>query len=428
MTQPPPEAKLLLIADSPLSTTKQKEAIHEYIRLGSFSAAGKSLGVAHSSISGRIAKAVGRYDRQNTGVPSPEGFEVVRVNTDGEGAISTALHKPIPVDGAPIPSNFSVSRLSTYSSATGEVIGQWSRADVKKDEQWKLFTSAVESFASKYTGFVARTKAPTVTGLSDDLCALYCLGDMHVGLYATAVETGQSMDTKTIVKLGIDATRKLVAKTPACKTAYLMEVGDFFHCHDGSNATAKSSNRLDVDGRFTEVAAAGFELLVEMVNIMRSKHETIHIMLAQGNHDEEVLVWCMTAFLKATFQNDPNVIVHGSDQPIMTTVWGKNLIGLHHGHTIKMKDIPALMPVLRKDVWSEIVYCCVITGHIHHERKIEDKGVVVESKNTLNVPDVWHVSKGYIGSGRSFESIFLNRKGGEGGRARVNVLNNGDII
>lgn len=424
MIIPGPET-LNKVLEAGYATDKQVEAIVTFVKYGSLSEAGRKIGVDHSSVRNRIRKAVNRYNKQNTGVPSPEGFEVVQLATTGVGDITSAKHRPIPTEPTPRPATHTISKLSQFLT-NGEVTHEWVQSKPGEADRYEAFLRTTTEHLEKFQGFAGTSTNPKSL-VMPDTCALYPIGDMHVGLYSWAEETGYDMDLKKIVQLGLDACATLVARTLPSETAYLINVGDFFHIDDHSSTTPKSHNQLDSSGRFDQILHAGYQLLQGMVEILRTKHQTIHVVNAKGNHDPK-LTSALTAYMQAIYRDDSTVVVHPCTKPLQMFTFGKNLFGTHHGDGMPMAKIPGIVPVVAKQEWGMSEYCLVLTGHIHHKSKIEENGVCVESHNTLNVPDNWHATKGFIGSGRWFESVTLSKAGGECARGRVTVNSKGGLI
>lgn len=421
---PGPEVLQLVLAAG-YTTEKQQQAILSYTRHGNLAAAGRELGVDGSSVRNRIRKAVNRYNKQNTGVPSPEGFEVVQLASNGEGEITSAKHRPVPVEPTPRPATHTISKISQFL-VNGEVTQEWVQSKPGASERWAAFLRATLEHVSKFEGF-AGVSTPPAGLVMPDTCALYPIGDMHVGLYAWAGETGFDMDLDKIVQIGLDACKALVERTLPSETAYLVNVGDFYHIDDHSSTTPKSHNQLDSSGRYDQILHAGFRLLQGMVEILKTKHSVVHVVNAKGNHDPK-LTSALTAYMSAIYSKDDTVVVHPCTKPLQMFTFGKNLFGVTHGDGLPMAKIPGIVPVVAKNEWGGAEYVLVLTGHIHHKTRLEENGVCVESHNTLNVPDNWHATKGFIGSGRWFESVTLSRAGGECARGRVTVNSKGELI
>jgi predicted phosphodiesterase len=416
-----------LLEAVPYATDRQAEVIQEYLThetdAGIRTAA--TFGVHPATVSRSLGAALGRLDRQRHN--SPEGFEAAKVSTNGKGDVVAVRHRPVqdqPEDQRT--PGFAIQGISTLYNDVGGVSAKWVKEKAAVADQWRAFEEAAETVAEKYVGLGGQTVGPDARTMSS-VRAYYVLGDMHVGLLAWANETGTNMDLKTIVALGIEATSALVARTMPTEEAVLVNVGDFFHADDNTNRTPNGKNVLDVDSRFGKVAEAGMGLMVNMITILRQKHDRVRVVTARGNHDPHLSI-ALYLYLKAFYSKDPNVIVEEPYKPLQTFVFGKNLVGVTHGDGLKMDKIPEVITVQCRQEWAGVEYAIVLTGHIHHKTKIERGGVVVESFNTLNSGDHWHAAHGFTGSGRWFESVVLAEAGGECARSRVTVNSKGDVV
>ena len=94
------------------------------------------------------------------------------------------------------------------------------------------------------------------------------------------------------------------------------------------------------------------------------------------------------------------------------------LIGTHHGHSAKLKDLPLIMATDRPEDWGQTAHRYWYVGHAHHERVVETQGVKAESFNTMAAKDAWHANKGYRPS-RAAHAIVMHREHGEVARHTV---------
>lgn len=174
-----------------------------------------------------------------------------------------------------------------------------------------------------------------------------------------------------------------------------------------------------MDGRYAQVLEAGLSLAVRLVELALAKHEVVHWRSLVGNHNEHSALM-INAYIKAWFRNEPRVIVHDSPNVIYYHQFGKNLIGLTHGHTIKADKLGELMAVDCEDIWSTTKFRYWYTGHVHHQSVKEYPSCVVETFRTLIGKDTWHSHAGYR-SGQDMRCITLHKDYGEITRNTVNI-------
>ena len=85
----------------------------------------------------------------------------------------------------------------------------------------------------------------------DDLCTVYPLMDVHLGMLADSEETGG--DDYNLKRALADmrlAFSKVLALTPQSAEAVLIVGGDFFHTNDQTNQTPAHRHQLDADTRY----------------------------------------------------------------------------------------------------------------------------------------------------------------------------------
>lgn len=316
-----------------------------------------------------------------------------------------------------VPEGFAVKGVSTYYDSEGKPRGQWvkSRADdAQRERMIREFMEGLAGGAAKYTPM----EAPP-THCDDDLLAVYPLGDPHFGLYAWGEETGENFDldeADRVTKGGID---RLVSSAPNASEALLINLGDFFHANDGSNATPGHGNRLDVDTRYENVMQTGLSALIHCTYRLLEKHEKVTVWNIKGNHDPDAY-FALSLGMWHHFKDEPRITISLKPADYLYYRFGKCLIASHHGHGAKAESLPLLMATDRPIDWGETIYRVWHCGHIHHRTVKEHPGCDVETHNTLAGKDAWHHQKGYR-SRRESSQITYHRDFGEIQRNRINV-------
>lgn len=306
---------------------------------------------------------------------------------------------------------------STLFDSDGSIKQQWIKTDVPRQQQLDAFKQAIETFSSSVPS--ATPSKPLTTPIVDDTMAIYPIGDAHVGMLAWKPESGADNDLTTIETALTSVTAMLVQQATPSKEAFIIDVGDWFHSDNQNNRTSKGNNALDVDGRYAKVLEVGLLLATKLIDCALTKHETVHWRSAIGNHNDHSALM-MNQFIKAYYRNDPRVIVHCSPAMFYYHKFGKNLIGITHGHTAKAEKLGEIMAVDCNDYWSETKFRYWYTGHIHHQSVKEFPSCVVETFRTLSGKDAWHASMGYR-SGQDMKCIILHKDYGEISRTTVNL-------
>jgi hypothetical protein len=149
------------------------------------------------------------------------------------------------------------------------------------------------------------------------------------------------------------------------------------------------------------------------------KHQEIKVINAIGNHDEQTGM-AMSCILDAFYWKEPRVEIELSSAHVHYHRFGKVLIGVTHGDTIKPQQLPLLMATDRREDWGETTHRYWYTGHIHTHQLHDIQGVECESFRTLAAPDAWTASMGYR-AGRDMRCIVHHCEQGEIERHRVDV-------
>ena len=291
------------------------------------------------------------------------------------------------------------------------------KTDVSKENQLQALQQAINNIISKVDGKATPTKAPKMT--IEDMLSVYTIGDAHIGLLAWGKESGEDHDLIIAERDLLVSMDMLVSQSTSSKNALIVDVGDFFHSDNADNRTAHSGNALDVDGRYPKVLQIGLELTVKIIEKALTKHDTVTWRSAIGNHNEHSAIM-MSSFIKAWYRNEPRVEVADTPNMFYYHQFGKNLIGITHGHTTKAEKLGEIMSVDCEDIWSNSKYRYWYTGHIHHQSVKEYPSCVVETFRTLAGKDAWHSASGYR-SKQDMKCITLHKEYGEISRNTVSL-------
>jgi hypothetical protein len=375
----------------PYCTPRQLEVVKTSEKCGSIAGAAKLLGIGE-----RTAR---------------EHFAAIRKKAAKQGyAPSNDMTKPVP-DG------FVVSGVSTYYNEDGVPTGQWVKSKLAEEERLVAIKNAIDEMMIDYKGLCKPSKAPKQK--TDDVILTIPMGDPHIGMYAWAEESGEDFDINIARKDLLSAAAKLVNIAPVASKCVIINLGDFFHADNMSNTTSRSGHALDVDTRWAKVLKLGCMLMVDIVKLALKKHPYVEVINAIGNHDDHSSVM-LAAFMDAYFSNEPRVTIQPTTSKFHYVEFGKSLIGVTHGDTVKHADLGSLMATDKPTEWGNTEYRYWYVGHIHNSRKTELRGCTVESFRTLAAKDAWHAGKGYR-SGRDMNAIVLHKDFGEIARYRCDI-------
>jgi hypothetical protein len=329
------------------------------------------------------------------------------VGPDGETRQEWSKTRVAGADEPPvaIPENFLVDRASTMRRGDGTTVVEWTSYKADAVDRWESVKAAISEHVAEYVRPAEPVEPPDVT--NKDLILLYPLGDPHIGMLAWAAEVGSSFDLKIAERELRECMRQMVARSPSADQAIVANLGDFFHAENGRQTTPKNGNKLDVDGRSGKVGRIGLSLMRTLVDTALTKHQSVRVRSLPGNHDPEACFW-IVEYLRAVYEHEPRVVVEDGFSPYQYDAFGRNLFGWHHGDGAKIEALGEIMATDVPELWGASSFRYFHTGHEHHLRLKELRGVVVETHRTLAGPDAWHFHAGYR-SGRSLKAIAYHR-------------------
>lgn len=315
--------------------------------------------------------------------------------------------------------NAAVARRSSLLDAENNIIQQWV---IEKPELLAQRETIVEWAKELAAEMPRAAPLPLPPGRMSmpHLMACYPVGDHHLGMLAWSKETGASYDLDISEALLTNAMQHLIAVAPPCAEAAVVFLGDFMHYDSFDAVTPTSRNLLDADGRFPKLVRAAIRTTRRTIEAALSRHEAVRVIVEIGNHDLSSSIFLMEA-LANIYENEPRVTVDTSPKHFHYFDFGKCLIGTHHGHGVKLGQLPLIMAADEPERWGASQYRYWWTGHVHHHSAQDFAGCTVESFRVLPPTDAWAANKGYR-SHRDMKAIVLHREYGEVARHTVNPL------
>ena len=248
-----------------------------------------------------------------------------------------------------------------------------------------------------------------------DLMYVYPVGDHHLGMLSWPEETGSDYNVEIGTEILEGAFSHLSKNTERGSSALVVLLGDFFHIDSYEAVTPKNRNLLDVDSRFPKIARAAIALTTGIIDLCRSIHSSVHVIIEQGNHDPSSAIMLREAMVNyygrmksVTVDNTPGVYHYYQ--------FGNNLLGTHHGDKIKnLRDLPLIMAKDCPQQWGVTSHRMFLTGHLHKDVKLDLPGCSVESFRIMPPADAWAHESGYRPE-RRMAMLRLHRQFGETGR------------
>jgi len=318
----------------------------------------------------------------------------------------------------PVGSNQMLKGASTLYDEDGRVRLQWVKSSPDLEDKVEAFNNVVEELVQGIKPLPI-VKAPQHNDL--DLLTLYTFTDYHLGALAQAKETGADWDVKIAEKTLWTALSQMMEASPSSETAIFNLQGDWQHFDSLEAVTPTSGHLLDADTRLEKLVELSINLALSSINELLKKHLRVKVIVCEGNHDITSSVF-LRKTLKTVFANNDRVEVDDTAFPYYAHQHGDIMLGFHHGHKKKNKDLPALFasePRYR-EMWGSSKYTYIHTGHYHHAEQdmAEAGGAIVERHPTLAARDAYAARGGWV-SWRAARAITYHKRRGEVQRVTV---------
>lgn len=312
------------------------------------------------------------------------------------------------------PDGWRVKGTSTLFDADGVAKLQWVKTTADMERQRELMEAAVSAMCADI-----EPAAPVDGPLAviTDLCNLYTYSDFHLGMLAQEEEGGADWDIKIAERTLVASFAAMIAQSPASQTAVLNIQGDMLHSDGLLPVTPIHRHVLDQDGRFSRIVATAIRSIRQLMRMALEKHDEVHLVVCEGNHDEASSVWLRHMF-QALYENEPRVTVNTSELPFYVFEWGQTMLGFHHGHKVKNEQLPLLFAAQFPEAWGRTKRRAIHCGHRHHCDEKEYNGVTVVQHPTIAARDAYAARGGWIAD-RAVQSITYSKRFGQVGRVFV---------
>jgi len=315
-----------------------------------------------------------------------------------------------------VPEGFTVRGVSTLYDKHGNVSAQWVKSQQDPEEVQKMIQAIIAGLKDEIPR-AKPVKAPKKT--VDDLANLYVITDYHLGMLAWGEETGADWDIQIAEDTLVAWFAQAIKQAPEAAVAIFAQLGDFLHWDGIDAVTPTSRHILDADTRFQKLIRVAIRVIRRIVAMLLEKHDRVHILMAEGNHDISSSMW-LREWLAVLFENEPRITVELSPDPYYCYEHGDTSLFFHHGHKKKLGNLDDVFVAKFREVFGRTKFSYAHTGHLHHVEVKETNLMVVEQHRTLAAPDA-HASRGGWMSGRDAKVITYSKKHGEDGRVTVPI-------
>lgn len=310
-----------------------------------------------------------------------------------------------------VPDGYIVKGVSTYFDSEGQPRAQWVKSSIDGERQQEILKAAADAMASELP------RLPAVDGpavCDTDRATLYTLTDAHIGMLGWHREGGADWDLTIAEAVIVGCFEQIIQSSPNSELAIFNQLGDLLH-YDGLTAvTPTSGHILDADGRFTKMVEVAVRVLRRIIAMLLAKHQKLHIILAEGNHDMASSVWLRTMF-KALYEDEPRVTVDDSALPYYAFEFGEVMLTFHHSHLKKFGAIGQFVPAMFPEMWGRTKKRYCHTGNYHSTKEDEANGIKIMQHPTLAARDAYAARGGWF-SDREVCSITYHKKFGQGMR------------
>jgi hypothetical protein len=344
-------------------------------------------------------------------------FKVGQLKKDGIKFGFNALRGDSPAHDMThtVPDPFFVKGVSSYYNKDGALSGQWVKSGMDPIARERMLIAARDAFGEEIPRVVPMPY-PLEIG-PPELLNNYIVTDYHLGMLSWGEETGADWDIKIAESLLFAWFERAVVVAPPAATAILTEMGDFLHWDGLEAVTPLHKNILDADTRFQKLVRVAIRVLRRIVQLLLTKHEHVHLIFAEGNHDPASSIW-LREWFAVLFEDEPRVTVDLNPDPYYCYVHGKTALFYHHGHLRKPGSVDAVLVGKFKDEYGKAKYHYAHTGHRHSSEVIETSLMLVEQHRTLAARDAYANRGGWL-SGRDAQVVTYHTEYGEVGRTRI---------
>lgn len=314
------------------------------------------------------------------------------------------------------PEPFIVRGVSTYYDKDGKAAGQWVKTRVEDNKLHQIMLEAIEAMKEEIPRVSLMNPPPLG---NHNLLNCYVITDYHLGMLAWSEETkGGDWDIEIAQDLIVKWFAQAIAQSPNADTAVFAQMSDFLH-FDGMDAvTPASKHLLDVDTRFAKLVRSAIRVLRTVIDMLLAKHQKVHIVMADANHDPVSQIW-LREWFSVLYENEPRITVDKSPNPYNAFEFGRTALFFHHGHKRKVTNVSEVFAAQFREMFGRTKHAYAHTGHLHSIDVKENNLMIVEQHRTLAPADAYSARGGWL-SGRDAKVITYHQEFGEVSRLTIN--------
>ena len=314
-----------------------------------------------------------------------------------------------------VPDGFHLKGTSTLYGDDGKQKLQWVKSSIDHERQRQLMEAAIAAMGDDLPRMEF---APAPAACNSDLLNCYVLTDYHLGLLSWHEETGADYDLSIAEHQLVAWFSAAIRMAPDAQVGVFAQLGDYLHWDGLDAVTPASKHLLDADTRFQKLVRVAIRVTRRVVDMLLAKHQKVHVLMAEGNHDTASSIW-LREWFAAIYENEPRITVDRSPDPYYCVEHGRTSLFFHHGHKKKPASVSDVFVAKFRDVFGRTKHSYAHLGHLHHVDIKENNLMIVEQHRTLAAPDAY-ASRGSWISGRDAKVITYHKAYGEVGRLTIN--------
>lgn len=338
------------------------------------------------------------------------GWELTKVSDTPHGKFTT--QKPEHGDIWEMPPTHMLGKVTMHLDAEGRTVQSWPRLMPDAAARDAAMRAVVEALKADLPH--AEPVLP-VPPCNEDLLNQYTITDLHFGQLSWREETGDDYDLKIAEQLLLDWFAMAIKLSPNAKVGLLAQIGDLLHFDGLESVTPTSRHVLDSDSRFAKIVRVVIRTLRRILKMLLEKHEHVHVIMADANHDPASEIWLREMFA-AFYEDEPRITVDRTACSYYAYEWGSTSLFYHHGHKRKIKEVDTVFAGRYREIFGRTKHSYAHLGHLHSDEVFPTNLMKVERHETLAAPSSYEANGGWNKLGRSAKTIFYSRQFGEVGR------------
>lgn len=305
-----------------------------------------------------------------------------------------------------------LAETSTLYNKEGNITLQWVKNKIDRDKFANFMITTAEAMSQDIPKTLPIDRK--TQHVDEDLLNLYVITDYHLGMKADSAETRDEngdWDIQIAEDLLVRWFQEAVARSPDAKTGVFCQLGDFLHWDGLEAVTPTSGHPLDSDDRFDKLVHVTIRVIRRVTQLLLEKHEKVHMIMAEGNHDLASSVWLRQLFA-ALYSDEPRITVDLSADPYYCYEFGENSLFFHHGHKKRVNNVDNVFVAKFREEYGRTKFSHAHMGHLHHERVLETNLMTVEQHQTLAAKDSYAARGGWMAN-RCARSITYHKQYGK---------------